>query len=107
MPLHVGDSNPFEVWVNYSTDGMVGQRNNRHFVRQTSTDSLKKLKNQIGLPDVVNHIEIGRPMVRVAPADLPMGDNTGENIQEWRLADNWQIYASSDDGLDQDGNLIN
>ena len=96
-------ANPFEVIVDYlDTDGYNG-----HFVRQTSTDSLKKLKNQIGLPDVVNHIEIGRPMVRVAPADLPMGDNTGENIQEWRLADNWQIYASSDDGLDQDGNLIN
>ena len=85
---------------------MVGGYN-RHFVRRTSTDSLEKLKNQIGLPDVVNHIEIGHPSVRVAPADLPMGDNTGENIQEWRLADNWQIYASSDDGLDQDGNLIN
>ena len=38
---------------------------------------------------------------------MPKGDNTGENIQEWRVLPNWQIYASSDDGLDQDGNFIN
>ena len=103
MSLVVVDAeNPFTVDVNYlDTDGY-----NRHFVWQTSTDSLKKLKNRIGIPDDVNWIEIGHPRMEVAPVDMPMGDNAGQyRGGRMKLVPNakWVIYATSNDEEDEDG----
>ena len=73
--------NPFEFIVDYlDTDGYNG-----HFVRKTSTDPLKKLINRIGLTNNVNWIEIYHPRMKVAPADMPMGDA----IQERQREGNW------------------
>ena len=106
MGLTVSAEKPFEVRVNYlDTDGY-----NQHFVRETFTDSLKKLKKRLGLPDEVNWIEIDHPRMEVAPADMPMGDYSGETERrKWKLVPSaqWEIHASSDDGEDAEGNLIN
>ena len=100
MPLMVGAENPFEVWVNYlGTDGY-----NRHFVRQTSTDSLKKLKNQIGLHDDVNWIEIGHPRMEAAPGDNA-GQYRGGRMKLVPTA-KYIIHATSNHEVDEDGNLI-
>ena len=102
----VDDENPFTVDVNYlDTDGY-----NRHFVWQTRTDSLKKLKNRIGLPDDTDWIEIGHPIMEVAPVDMPMGDNAGQ-YRGGRMklvpTAKYIIHATSNHEVDEDGNLIN